>query len=378
MNHQEQPTQQHLRSNETTTSTPAWFNQPSQNAQTLSNPPSRTIDWQFSFRGHATEYFHIWIKNLFLTIITLSLYSPWAKVRNLQYFYGNTYLYRQNFSFTAIPSRILIGRLIALSIFLFITITAELAPEYSSYSTLILIALAPWLIRSTMRFRARNSKYGNIRFIFSADLLKSYGILLACGILVAFSFGLAYPLAILLFKRYQLNHLQIGQLKFKLNASILDFYLAVLKPFILAIFIIIMNIILFATVASLNQSSILASMSMFIFAFSYILVILFLFPLMNAYLFQETWNNVNIGKNYTSTDISPFKYAWIQCSNYFAIIFSFGLLYPWAKVRLYQYKMEHLTIHFVDHPESLLNTQQNEQHALAEEITDIFDIDISL
>ncbi len=26
----------------------------------------------------------------FLTIITLSLYAPWAKVRRLRYFYGNT------------------------------------------------------------------------------------------------------------------------------------------------------------------------------------------------------------------------------------------------------------------------------------------------
>ncbi len=44
----------------------------------------------FKFHGNASEYFGIWIVNILLTIITLSLYAPWAKVRRLRYFYGNT------------------------------------------------------------------------------------------------------------------------------------------------------------------------------------------------------------------------------------------------------------------------------------------------
>src|SRR5690348_9519846 len=50
--------------------------------------PVRRLSIRFS--GGGGEYFRIWIVNLLLTIVTLSLYYPWAKVRKLRYFYGNT------------------------------------------------------------------------------------------------------------------------------------------------------------------------------------------------------------------------------------------------------------------------------------------------
>ena len=34
------------------------------------------------FRGNGYEYFRIWIVNILLTIMTLGIYSAWAKVRN--------------------------------------------------------------------------------------------------------------------------------------------------------------------------------------------------------------------------------------------------------------------------------------------------------
>ena len=42
------------------------------------------------FTGSGSEYFKIWIVNVLLTIVTLGIYSAWAKVRRLRYFYNNT------------------------------------------------------------------------------------------------------------------------------------------------------------------------------------------------------------------------------------------------------------------------------------------------
>ena len=44
------------------------------------------------FNGNGAEYFGIWIVNLLLSIVTLGIYSAWAKVRRLQYFYRHTEL----------------------------------------------------------------------------------------------------------------------------------------------------------------------------------------------------------------------------------------------------------------------------------------------
>ena len=43
---------------------------------------------QLSFTGTGSEYFRIWIVNLLFTILTLGIYSAWAKVRKLRYFYA--------------------------------------------------------------------------------------------------------------------------------------------------------------------------------------------------------------------------------------------------------------------------------------------------
>ena len=43
------------------------------------------------FTGQAGEYFRVWIVNVLLSVVTLGLYSPWARVRTRQYFYGHTW-----------------------------------------------------------------------------------------------------------------------------------------------------------------------------------------------------------------------------------------------------------------------------------------------
>ncbi len=43
----------------------------------------------FEFNEKVEEYFQIWIVNVLLTILTLSVYSIWVKVGAKQYSYGN-------------------------------------------------------------------------------------------------------------------------------------------------------------------------------------------------------------------------------------------------------------------------------------------------
>ena len=59
---------------------------PMEPAETLPNISPRP----FRFTGSGGEYFRIWIVNLLLSVLTLGIYSAWAKVRRLRYFYGHT------------------------------------------------------------------------------------------------------------------------------------------------------------------------------------------------------------------------------------------------------------------------------------------------
>src|SRR5271169_6261665 len=80
-----------------------------------SAPASGFPPEQLRFTGNGEEYFGIWIVNLLLTIITFGIYSAWAKVRRLQYFYRHTELAGSSFDFHGTAIRIFIGRLVALA-----------------------------------------------------------------------------------------------------------------------------------------------------------------------------------------------------------------------------------------------------------------------
>src|SRR4026207_2339411 len=83
----------------------------------ISTSETRTasrVPLPFEFRGNGGEYFRIWIVNLLLTIVTLGIYSAWAKVRRLKYMYRNTQIADSSFDYHGSPVAILKGRLVAL------------------------------------------------------------------------------------------------------------------------------------------------------------------------------------------------------------------------------------------------------------------------
>src|SRR5690349_18799843 len=81
---------------------------------------------QLQFTGSGGSYFGIWIVNLLLSIITLGIYSAWAKVRRLQYFYRHTELAGSGFDFHGSPTRILLGRIIALAMVILYNVSVRL------------------------------------------------------------------------------------------------------------------------------------------------------------------------------------------------------------------------------------------------------------
>lgn len=88
-------------------------------------PVVGTVRHELEFRGTGGEYFRIWIVNLALTLLTLGIYSAWAKVRKLRYFHGNTVLAGSTFGYHGDPIRILKGRAV-LAVLLAAYLFAEL------------------------------------------------------------------------------------------------------------------------------------------------------------------------------------------------------------------------------------------------------------
>ena len=77
----------------------------------VNNNSSRREAITFSATG--SEYFRIWIVNLLLSIVTLGIYSAWAKVRRNRYFYSSTHLAGGSFEYHGNAVAILKGRIAA-------------------------------------------------------------------------------------------------------------------------------------------------------------------------------------------------------------------------------------------------------------------------
>ncbi|POF47043.1 DUF898 family protein, partial [Vibrio vulnificus] len=71
---------------------------------------TKHITNSIQFKGQGGEFFGIWIVNILLSVITLGIYSAWAKVRTKRYFYGNTFIAGDNFEYHAQPMQLLKGR----------------------------------------------------------------------------------------------------------------------------------------------------------------------------------------------------------------------------------------------------------------------------
>lgn len=346
-------------------------------AQEAAAPFALGRQYAFSFKGTAAEYFGIWIVNILLTIITLGFYAPWAKVRRLRYFYGNTWFIQRRFDFTGVPVKILAGRIIALLVYGAFTYAMNHSASMVLGGLLLIFFAVPWLVRSSIRFRARNSKFGNSRFFFAGSNKSAYWCFLKCVLVTVFTTGLFFPVAVWLYKRECLNQLYAGQLNFQLNAD----WPAYMRAMYMPVFLFIGAMALLAAVLALlfsTTSGLSLSHYAGMFGAGYLAAYLLIWPLMLARIFITSWNSTTLNRSQFTTDCNQWRYAWIIMSNWLAKIISLGLLTPWAAIRLYKYQAESLKLVLIDHPDHLINQLQQDHSAIAEELSDIFDLDISL
>ena len=126
------------------------------------------------YSGDSSEYFRIWIVNIFLTIITLGIYSAWAKVINTKYIYQNINIDGHRLDYIADPVNILIGRLIATAFLVVFYLIAIFLPEAVYWlMLLVLFFLSPLIINRSLSFQYRMTTYRNVRFNFTGTYSES-------------------------------------------------------------------------------------------------------------------------------------------------------------------------------------------------------------
>ena len=390
---------------------------------------------QLVFNGNGTEYFRIWIVNLFLSILTLGIYSAWAKVRSKRYFYGNTLLDNSGFEYHATPIMILKGRLIAIA-FLLLAIFAGYIHPIAELVVFVFIALlTPLVIWRSLIFNAKMSSYRNVRFGFDAGAFPLYLYLLllpfapllialvvlwmqkatgmttlasagdeeainASAMVMVSTIGMAIGATYLLIpfiqksiNSYYFNGHKFGQGNFGAKLETLTYYLIYLK--VLGIVIagsLIIGILISLVLGTFGQdlqarfaasgpgmTPRAGTMSGILFLIPFIAIATWL----KAYM-ESRFRNYSLGQLELDSvatfrsGIKVNKLFWIQFTNVLMLICSLGLAYPWAVVRLTRYKLSTLDANLYGDVDQFVTQMQAKQSALGEELGEAFDLDLDL
>ncbi len=334
------------------------------------------------FTGAAREYFKIWIVNVGLTIVTLGVYSAWAKVRKKRYLYGNTRLQGSSFEYLGDPSKILKGRIIVGGGLIVYCVAAYFLPMGEGFSWLLFLLVLPWLVVRARTFIARNSSYRNIRFDFRTTWQEAFKVFL--GLALFGATGIGYPYFVCRRTEFVVSHNRYGTTPFVLSwqdkiKTFYDLYFFA-APFVgLAGFFVIgflMAGLVWVVSAILNVGGSVG--------FAELTPLLGVGGALVASAYLKTritnfvWSNVTLGNHRFASSLGALQMIWLYVSNAAAILLSLGLMIPWATIRMLRYRMDHFKLLAADDLDEFVASQQDKVSAAGEEISEFFDVDVGI
>jgi uncharacterized membrane protein YjgN (DUF898 family) len=336
-----------------------------------------TTDFSLQFTGKAGEFFKIWIVNIALSIITLGIYSAWAKVRTRRYLYSNTLLMNSPFDYLGDPIKILKGRLIAVVLLVLYSFSLSISPMLQGVLVLLFLPFLPLIIIKSLSFNAYNTAYHNIRFNFKGRYLQALKVFLLVPMLIGLSFGLAYPYFTYKKKKFVVGNMAYGTCPFEFKATDGQFYMVYIKAVGIILLLAFLSYYLIPSIDIKSLANDNTATPFFI-----MIAVYFVLILVYTYLYTAITNLV-----ISKTELAGYRFSghlevgymlWLAFSSILAVVFSVGLMIPWAIIRITRYRISAITVHVNNDPHEFIAAEAQKVQAIGEEIGDIFDIDIGL
>jgi len=371
------------------------------------------------FTGSGSEYFRIWIVNLLLTLVTAGLYFPWAKVRRLRYFYGNTLVAGQPLGFHGDPKKMLRGYLLVALLGGLYSVAGNFSPVAGLVAFVIIALLWPALFKSSLQFRLANTSWRGLRFRFKGSVGGAYRALLpvfapSAVLLVVLlavpdpahppgwygpAFGtvmgvtlLLMPLLLWNLKKYQHDHYAFGREQTQLSAGIGSFYGVFLKTVGVTLLAVIgFGLLVFLVGAVFGISGPRpGGMRGAGLAMAMIIGLLFFFlglfvvqlvprPYFASRMQNLLWSSTASRSIRFASELRFFPLLGLTVKNWLLMVLTLGLYWPFAAVALARIRLEALNVVMNVDPQRLVDeTGAAEGEAAGDAAGDLFGLDIGL
>lgn len=339
----------------------------------------------FEFTGSGSEYLRIWIVNILLTIVTLGIYSAWAKVRKTRYFYDNTRLAGATFDYHGNPAAILRGRIVAVLFIAAYNVVARISETAGILMLPLLGALIPWLIWKSFQFKLYNSSYRGVRFGFRGSAVRVYVVYLLLPALSVVTAYLLAPFTHQRMKKFQHDESRYGNTSFSFHATVGSFYKAYLIAFGIALAgIAVIGLGFSGTLLTISRGGgagrsnpaamgTIGLMILIMYVWAFLLIPIFLTLIQNL-----IWNNTRLGEHRFECRMKAGRMAFIAITNLIGIFVTLGLYIPFAQVRSMKYRIESMSLIPASPLDDFIAATQLDASATGEGVSDLLDFDLSL
>jgi uncharacterized membrane protein YjgN (DUF898 family) len=353
-------------------------------------PSSVAASFPLAFTGSAGEFFRIWIVNLALTVLSLGLYGPWAKVRTRKWFYGSCSLDGSSFHYDADPARILAGRLIVLGLLFAFGLAQELLPLLSFALSLAWLAVLPWLIVRSLAFHRRCSSWRGVHFGFRASWAEAALTYLLLPLSVVFTLGLSLPWLAGRQHEFMVRGSRYGTERFRFEWRMSRYYRVHLTALGAWIAASLAGVALLGSAGALGAlggwaSELETAQSAPPWSPLAAVIVVFAsawaagFAVLRAGITNLLYDQASLAGIRFRSEVKAGRLLSLYLTSTLAVVASLGLAVPWAMVRMARYRAACLRV-ISDTPLDQFAQAQEEALGgeLASEAADFFDFDFGL
>jgi uncharacterized membrane protein YjgN (DUF898 family) len=310
------------------------------------------IPQRLKLHGDGFQYLGILVVNILLCIVTLGLYYPWARAKNLQYLYGETEFAGSRLQFHGTGKEMFKGFIKAIGILVVVMLvcgglTASNNTVLAVVGTLIylgvLALIIPAAIHGGLRYRMSRTSWRGIHFGYRGNLRELFGIFGKGLLLSVLTLGIYANWFIVDIRRYCIGHIRLGNVKFRFDGKGLDLLIINLKGFVFTI--LTLGIYSFWYARNLNHFFI------------------------NNLKVEQDGNDISFQSSLTPGDIFA-----LGITNYFLVVFTLGLGLPLAILRQMRTTIDNIELDGAFNAETVLQTEEQYTNATGDDMLDMLDI----
>jgi uncharacterized membrane protein YjgN (DUF898 family) len=336
------------------------------------------------FHGRDAEYFRLWIANLLFTLLTLGIFSAWAKVRKKRYFYGNTRFAGDCFDYTGQPLAILKGRLVAALIVAAYFLSGEIVAGSQVWFWMAGAVALPWVATRALLFNAANSAWRGVRFDFRAHAWDAFRYFVPRMLLVPLSLGLAFPWLQARGREWLMRQHAHGRARCECDIPMRRYYGAWVRAFGLMLLLGVATGAVGGMLAMKAEDWLENLPEGFGWVSVAIPILLgylgyaFAWAVLTARTFNAAWSGTRLGNLTFEANMESNALAKIYLVNILAIFATFGLAVPWATLRTYRYRLSCLSARTDGDIIHQAAPGQAPIGAAGQEMGDLFNVDFGL